>query len=306
MQSERPISPTAGGRGCPSGCGPLAPAFVLPGYRVDRCLGCGLYALERLEGAREGTLYDRSQFDGALLDLRHENYTRVLDQLDTLRPLKGSRLLDVGCSSGWFLTAAAARGCVAFGIEPDEFFAAKAERDAPRGVYVQRGSFPCDLPAEWGSFDVITFNDVFEHLDEPVSVLQAVKHRLSPGGVAALALPLAGGFVFRIGSLLYRLGFTAPLERIFQIHYPYPHLYYYAPASLRALAEHAGFEAVSFHHLRSFSVRGSLRRARMDRVASLAGRLRHYATAVALTAFALLEPMVPADNGLAILRPRTA
>lgn len=309
MQTEREVprkSTQYGERRCPSGCGVLDATFALPGYGIGRCAGCGLYALERLPGTPVGSEYDRTQFDGALADLRRRNYHRVLERIAALRPLRGCRLLDVGCSSGWFLAAAAARGCLAFGIEPDEFFARQADRDPAAGVRVQRGKFPDDLPAEWGSFDVITFNDVFEHLDEPVALLQAVKARLSAGGVVVLALPMAGGFVFRLGCLLYRLGLTKPLERIFQVHYPYPHLYYYGPASLTALAERAGFEAVSFDRLRSFAVRGSLHRARMDRSATLSGRLRQYASALALTTFAILEPLVPADSGLAILRPRLA
>ena len=71
------------------------------------------------------------------------------------------------------------------------------------------------------------------------------------------------------------------------------------------LAQRSGFDAVSIQPLQSFSARGALSRARMDRANGWLGELRAYASAAALLVFAALERLLPADNMLAILRPRS-
>jgi hypothetical protein len=93
---------------------------------------------------------------------------------------------------------------------------------------------------------------------------------------------------------------------MFQIHYPFPHLYYYGRASIEALGKSAGFDLVHVERLRSFSLRGSFKRARMDLAAGVMGNLRHCASGVALMGLALLEPLFPADNALVIFRPQSS
>lgn len=290
---------------CPAHRGqPLVHQFELQGWTAGRCAGCGLYVLFRTDTPR--TALDRLQFEGAFENLRHANYRHILERVGGLRALRGSRLLDVGCSNGWFLSQAAAAGCEAYGIEPDEFFYRRAAAGGAGGARVVHGYFPNDLPSDWPHFDVISFHDVFEHLPEPLQVLAAVRQRLVAGGLLILSLPMADGFVFRLASALYRFGFAGPLERMFQVHYPFPHLFYFSQRSITALAQHAGFALLHIEPLRSFSMRGSLNRARMDQSTSVAGRLKQYVGAAALCCFALLEPLLPADNCLVILRSPSA
>jgi SAM-dependent methyltransferase len=99
----------------------------------------------------------------ALATLRQQTANRLLDELATLRDLRDSRLLDVGCGPAWFLDAAQSRCRAVTGLEPDEATAAKARS---RGLDVYGGRFPDDAPL--GPFDVVSFNDVFEHLPEPL------------------------------------------------------------------------------------------------------------------------------------------
>jgi SAM-dependent methyltransferase len=280
-----------------------APIFDLRAFTVARCPRCGLYSLR---GAAAGTAdaLDREQFADAFRAIRSRNYGRILDEVATRVRLDGARVLDVGCSVGWFLEAAAARGGRCFGIEPDGFFCAQARRALPSNVELAQGYFPVDLPAGWEPFDVITFHDVFEHLPEPLAVLQACRQRLRSGGVTVLSLPSADGFVYQIGRLLYRLGWKGPLERMYQTNYPFPHLFYFAPKSLTLLARRAGFEVVHIGRLDGFSVSGALARARMDEGDGIVRVAAGYLNAAALVAFALLQRALPSDNIYAILRSR--
>lgn len=269
---------------------------------VRRCGGCGIYLLDAQATPEATGRLDRSRFDEAFRDLRRDNYEQILDAVDRIRHLDGAQVLDVGCSNGWFLSAADRRGARCFGIEPDPFFHERARRALPGDVKLVNGFFPGDLPHEWPRFDLITFHDVFEHLEDPVGVLDACATRLTPRGLLVLSVPSADGFVFRLGTVLRRLGFGGPLERAFQVHYPFPHLLYLAPHSLEVLAARAGFEVVRELPLRGFRLRGSLRRAQMDEAADAVGRLSGYANGAALALFALLQPFVQADNIAAVLR----
>ncbi|HEX6137905.1 MAG TPA: class I SAM-dependent methyltransferase, partial [Casimicrobiaceae bacterium] len=117
------------------------------------------------------------QREAALEPLRRRNFETVLERLAACGAVRGE-LLDVGCAHGWFLDAARRRGYVASGIEPDAAIAAQAVR---RGHTVTHGRFPQALPAGV-RFDVIVFNDVFEHLPDPRGALGAVHAALRPGG----------------------------------------------------------------------------------------------------------------------------
>ena len=292
---------TGGVASCPVGCeAKTRLLFDLRGHRVTRCPDCGVYALEQAADPSESIL-DRSEFDGALQTLRLANYARILGRLQQLTPLKGRRLLDVGCSTGWFLDLANQAGCLCHGIEPDGFFYGRLRATMPAQVRLVQGAFSRDLPPDWGPFDIISFHDVFEHLPEPGRILERCREQLVRGGYLVLSLPVADGFAFRVGRVLYRLGVATALARMFQINYPYPHLYYFTRRSIRLLAERSGFDVVWIEPLRAFSVRGSLHRARMDRALGGFGLLKRYAGAGALLTFALLEPLVPADNVLVIL-----
>lgn len=272
----------------------------LDGHALACCRTCGLYALHLDEGRHDASQLERAEFEGALRDLRLENYAFILQQLERDAPLTGRKLLDVGCSSGWFLDAAARAGCVCYGVEPDAFFFDRARTAVPPGVSIVHGYFPRDVPPSWPLFDLITFHDVFEHLPEPQAMLRACLERLAPGGRLVLSLPSADGFAFRVARALARLGVREPLARVFQLNYPYPHLFYYTPRSVVELAQRNRL-AVRIHRLRAFSSRGALHRARMDRADGLLRALRTYANAGALLLFALVERALPADNVLVVL-----
>jgi SAM-dependent methyltransferase len=291
---------------CPAGCSaPSRLAFVVGTFDAFRCDDCGVYLLSGAHDGQDMAL-DRTQFDDAFRALRSSNYRRILDAVAQQVSLPQARLLDIGCSSGWFLESAAERGCQCCGIEPDSYFYRRARESLPPSVQVVEGYFPRDLPAQWGPFDVITFHDVFEHLEDPVGILEACRERLTDRGVVILSLPSADGFVYRLGLLLHGLGWKAPLERMFQVHYPFPHLFYFTPASVERLAERVGFKVVASGRVDAFAVRGSLHRAKLDESSNAIAVAAQYAKALGLVAFALVQKALPTDNAYFILRPRSA
>jgi SAM-dependent methyltransferase len=64
-----------------------------------------------------------------------------------------------------------------------------------------------------GPFDAIIFNDVFEHLPDPIDAIVAVERLLADDGILVLNLPSSDGLFFRVSTLLNRLGWRGPYER---------------------------------------------------------------------------------------------
>jgi 2-polyprenyl-3-methyl-5-hydroxy-6-metoxy-1,4-benzoquinol methylase len=107
---------------------------------------------------------------------------------DTLAP-RGGKLLDIGCGTGNFLTAARDAGYEVTGIELDRNAARFAkERLGLQNILPLTISEFAEQHAE-EQFDVVTFFEVLEHQAAPVEFLQMVKARVKPGGVIALSVP---------------------------------------------------------------------------------------------------------------------
>ncbi len=101
--------------------------------------------------------------------------------------------LDVGCGRGGFgKTLRRALGAEArlVGIEPVAAQAAIAREQSDFDEVVN-GYFPQALADLEGptTFDLITFNDVLEHLVDPWTTLRSTRRHLSPGGRVIAAIP---------------------------------------------------------------------------------------------------------------------
>ena len=88
----------------------------------------------------------------------------------------GSRVLDVGCSTGYLARPLVERGCTVVGIELDEAAAAVA-RDVCEEVLVGDVE-TLELPFPTGSFDVVLCGDLIEHLRDPRRFL--IRMRAAP------------------------------------------------------------------------------------------------------------------------------
>lgn len=215
------------------------------------CARCNLFASTLSAGAGTGV-------DG-LEDLRTANFETILGRIHNHRKLQVQKWLEVGCSQGLFLEAAAARGIEVVGIEPERAMADKARR---KGHSVLDGFFPEALPTD-EVYDLIIFNDVFEHLPDPRSALIACEERLTWNGVLIINLPSSNGALFRISRLLWRLGWSGPYERLWQKDFPSPHTFYFNEANLQRLVERTTrLRMVDSHRLKSLHRKGLRARVR--------------------------------------------
>lgn len=265
------------------------------GWRFD-CPQCGFLAstLAPSIGVDTATIDERER-ERALVGIRHRSFAHLLDRLDATGPLAQRRLLDVGCAHGWFLDLARERGYRAKGIEPD---GAVANVARAKGHDVVTGFFPQDLqPGE--RFDVIVFNDVFEHLPDPRAVLRATRERLSDGGQLLLNLPSSRGIVYRAANLLQGAGMRGPHDRLWQAGLPSPHLSYFHPEGLARLVTSESFDEIERGTLPLYDVPTLWSRLRFARGTPLP------IAAAAWLALAAMSPFLrwlPADISYQIFR----
>ena len=126
-----------------------------------------------------------------LINLQVENnsHTRVVRYIREYFQTDTARVLEIGCSEGYFGAALKADGHEVWGIETNAIAADIAERTLDK---VYRDSIEAFLLADEfvdDRFDAIVFGDVLEHLLDPARVLRAVSERLSERGVIIASVP---------------------------------------------------------------------------------------------------------------------
>lgn len=192
---------------------------------------------------------EKSEIENTVFELPDDN-ENVIDHLTSVRLAasekildelsKGAhrKLLDIGCAAGVFINAADKRGFETYGVEPNKRMAAPGIK---RGLNIRTGFFPDVLVCD-EKFEVITFNDVFEHIEDIHSMLDYCAAALEKGGCLSIAVPNSKGVFFRLAKALTKLHIYGPWNRLWQIMFYTPHLHYFSPDSLAACVERHGFE----------------------------------------------------------------
>jgi 2-polyprenyl-3-methyl-5-hydroxy-6-metoxy-1,4-benzoquinol methylase len=175
--------------------------YTKNGVELVRCTSCGLvYVLDPPVAAAIQRLYTfasgyhtvfRSESSAASTAHaeRAADFLRIVGRYS--RP---GKILDVGCSVGFFLARARAEGWTTFGVEISNDTAALARG---RGLDVFTGSLEqAGFRSE--SFDVITMWDVLEHVQDPVATVAIAAEVLKRDGLLALSTPNIGGIFPRL------------------------------------------------------------------------------------------------------------
>lgn len=161
------------------------------------------------------------------------------DDVVRLIPVPVDRVLDIGCGPGLMGLAIREAGArEVWGVERDPQLAADARTRLSGVVCGDVSESPClDLPA--GSFDVVVYADVLEHLVDPWAVLKAQTKLLKPGGLAVFSLPNIRNARVLI-SLLLRGRWTYEDEGIMSIG----HLRFFTTRTMRRMITGAGYTIV--------------------------------------------------------------
>ncbi len=124
-------------------------------------------------------------------DFYQRIYTSGLELIQS-KVIKGS-ILDIGCSSGYFLAQASKFGFDSFGVEPNELEASYA---ISQGINII-GKTINDIPQN-SKFDVITMWDVLEHIANPCMYIQSLRPFLNDGGCIFVQIPTCDSLAARV------------------------------------------------------------------------------------------------------------
>ena len=109
-----------------------------------------------------------------------------LDWIDGIAPLRGQRVLDVGCGGGILADAMARKGADVLGIDLAEkslkvaqLHALEAGTSQITYRLVAAEALAAEMPDQ---FDVVTCMEMLEHVPDPASVVQACARLAKPGG----------------------------------------------------------------------------------------------------------------------------
>lgn len=197
------------------------------GCNVYQCAKCGL-AFTHPQPEALDEQYDSSYFD--LYRRRHEFRLKRGDarlrRIELLR--EPGRLLDIGCSLGYFVEAANARGWQASGVEISPY---AAEEARGLGLNVRTGVLE-DSNYPDGAFDCVTMWDVLEHVPDPTKHMLEVRRVLSDSGMVVVGTPNLGHILFKTKRERWR--HLKPRE----------HIYYFGKSSITSLLRKTGFEVV--------------------------------------------------------------
>ncbi len=204
-----------------------SPLVRKDGHCVYQCSFCG-FAFTYPQPRSLSEQYDSGYFD--LYRKRREFRLRRaesrLKQIELIRA--PGRLLDVGCSLGYFVEAANARGWTACGIDISEH---AAEEGRKQGLDVRAGTIE-QAGFEDASFDCITMWDVLEHVPDPTSHMLEVRRVLAPCGLVSIGTPDLRHVAFKMKREHWR--HLKPAE----------HIHYFQRSSLCMLLEKTGFDVV--------------------------------------------------------------
>jgi len=224
-------------RGCPIGCdGPLLITDIdMPEGPLLRCTRCGQLISQCSEeqyrqSMREFNTAEGTQPKRDAVRRRFHRSRKYLEQIEKMlhKPCREIRLLDVGCSSGYFLTVATQFGFYAEGVEPGED-AVQTARAA--GLTVHLGLLEnVGLPEQ--SFDVVTLFEVIEHLKDARDTLQRVSRLLRPGGMLVIGTANTASWTFMIMKSRWEY---------LHIDRHGGHVSFFNPGSMQMLARQSGF-----------------------------------------------------------------
>lgn len=150
-----------------------------------------------------------------------------------------SRVLDVGCSTGYLGELLRRKGCTVVGIEVDQDGVATARST---GAYAEVYELNLDddavrLPNQ--QFDVVLCADILEHLRHPDTVLRRLCNLLSDDGCVVVSLPNVAHLSIRVDLLRGKFTYTDTgiLDRT--------HLHFYTYRTAMDLVQNAGLRVDS-------------------------------------------------------------
>jgi 2-polyprenyl-3-methyl-5-hydroxy-6-metoxy-1,4-benzoquinol methylase len=160
----------------------------------------------------------------------------------SLQCFNALRVFDLGCGSGAFANALAAKGFKMSGVDPSTSGIENARKAYPH-LPLEVGSTEEDLAGRFGRFQAVTSLEVVEHVYAPRDYARRVFDLLEPDGTAIISTPYHG--------YLKNLALAASggLDRHFTALWDNGHIKFWSIKTLRSLLTEAGFDRIDFQRV---------------------------------------------------------
>lgn len=204
-------------------------------YNLYRCLNCQIVFvrpqpnLKKLE-ANNVEKYNTEENEKVYLSMQNIFKDRADKCIKILRQLRnGGKLLDIGCSYGFYLDAFRKNGYKAEGLEVSDR-AIKYARNI-LNLKVIDGTLD-NRSFKKEEFDVVTLFDVLEHFPDPQKSISQIRKIIKKGGIVIIQTP-------NYDSLISRLTST----KWFWLLIP-QHLFLYSINTLKYFLKNNGFKVL--------------------------------------------------------------
>jgi SAM-dependent methyltransferase len=215
------------------------PFWAMRGYRLLKCASC-TFIWDPTPNENPLLQYDKSYFINqnpkggyanyfAGMQVNKRTFSQRLKKIKDRMGNKG-KLLDVGCALGDCLLEAKKLGWKdILGVDPSTYAITQARK---RGIKSIKGTLD-NAKLKNNSQDVILYQDVIEHLGQPLIELKNVYRILKPQGLFFLVTP-------DIGSSLAKL-----LKSNWYHYKPGEHIAYFSEKTIAKLLKKVGFKAIT-------------------------------------------------------------
>jgi len=120
----------------------------------------------------------------------------------------GSKVLDIGCATGYFAKELLKKNCEAWGVDFDEKAVTKANKYCFKTAVCNFDEMKT-LPWPKDYFDFILILDVIEHLSHPERIISAIKPHLKKGGRVIVSVPNVAHAQIRYQLCLGKFEYTS-------------------------------------------------------------------------------------------------
>jgi 2-polyprenyl-3-methyl-5-hydroxy-6-metoxy-1,4-benzoquinol methylase len=204
-------------------------------YMAVKCSDCGLIWMNpQLNRAGLKKYYSdyigrRRISDRKKMDQRDIQYKDDVEFIE--KYIKTGRMLDVGCSGGFFL-AKFNSSFDKYGVEIDSEAVSYAKEHQEFGGNIQCASIEEDVFSE--KFDLIVMRGTIEHVPDPVNIVKRVSALLTDGGYYSVtATPNSESFC----ADFYRDKWT--------LFHPVQHIWHFSPYTLSLICKNFGLKLIA-------------------------------------------------------------
>ena len=158
------------------------------------------------------------------------NHSLMVDMIG-----RNKRVLETGCATGYMSRVLVERGCRVVGVELDPVAARQAEQYCERVIVGNLDQLDLGEQLEPGSFDVVVFGDVLEHLRDPLRCLRQIRPLLAPDGYVVASVPNIAHGAVRLSLLRGDFEYQS-LGLLDETH-----VHFFTRASMEEMLHQAGF-----------------------------------------------------------------